>query len=423
VTTRRTERDPARAGYRDVLSSPEFRAVLVAQLMEVGAVSVVGLALTILVYRDTASPLLSSLTFAVTFIPYALGGGLMSGIVDRVRPRALVAGCDCTSAALVATMAWPGLPLPIIFALLTAGGILSPISSGARAALTRATVTERAYVPARSLLRISAQLAQIAGNAGGAALLLVISVRGAVLTGAGAFALSAVTTRLGLSDHPNAGRRGEEMLLRDSLRGARAIFRYRGLTRLLLLGWLVPMFAVAPEALGAPYVTAHHGASSIVGWWLVALPVGMIAADIAGVALLTADQQRKLLAPAAAAGFVPCLLFAVDPQIGIAIALLVASGVCSLYTLGLDARVRDSSPPKLFARVMTLNFSGLIAIQGLGFALAGAVAQAIGPADAIAIAGLGGIAATVVLMRDELGLRPRRRRPAPPAGIEPASRA
>ena len=54
-----------------------------------------------------------------------------------------------------------------------------------------------------------------------------------------------------------------------------------------------------------------------------------------------------LFAPAAAAGFLRYVLFALDPRIAIAIALLVASGACSLYTLGLDARVRDSSPPEL----------------------------------------------------------------------------
>jgi hypothetical protein len=40
--------------------------------------------------------------------------------------------------------------------------------------------------------------------------------------------------------------------------------------------------------------------------------------------------------------------------------------------------------------------------QGLGFVLAGALAQAVGPADAIALAGGCGIAATVVLVGREL---------------------
>jgi predicted MFS family arabinose efflux permease len=168
------------------------------------------------------------------------------------------------------------------------------------------------------------------------------------------------------------------------------------------------MFSVAPEAVAAPYVAAHHGSSTLVGWWLIALPVGVIAGDIAGVRLLTQRQQRRLVAPAAAAGFVPYLALAFDPAIPIALLLLVASGACGLYMLGLDARTRDAVPPELFARTMTLNSAGLMTLQGVGFTLAGAIAQGIGPAIAIAIAGSLGLAATSALLRSDL--RPRRPR-------------
>jgi hypothetical protein len=53
-------------------------------------------------------------------------------------------------------------------------------------------------------------------------------------------------------------------------------------------------------------------------------------------------------------------------------------------------------------------------LQGLGFVLAGAIAQALNPADAIAIAGICGIVSTVALMGREL--RPAR-------GGEPATEA
>jgi len=139
----------------------------------------------------------------------------------------------------------------------------------------------------------------------------------------------------------------------------------------------------------------------------VALPLGLIVGDVAGVRLLTRGQQRRLVAPAAGAGFVPYLVFAGDPSIAAALALLVVAGACSLYSLGLDGRVRDAAPPALFARAMTLNSAGLMTLQGLGFVLAGALAQVFGPADAIAIAGCCGIAATVALMGREL--RPSRR--------------
>jgi hypothetical protein len=64
---------------------------------------------------------------------------------------------------------------------------------------------------------------------------------------------------------------------------------------------------------------------------------------------------------------------------------------------------------------MTLNAAGLMTLHGLGFVLPGALAQTVGSADAIALAGCCGIAATVILMGRELkpaeaqNLRPRRR--------------
>ena len=150
-----------------------------------------------------------------------------------------------------------------------------------------------------------------------------------------------------------------------------------------------------------PYVAHHHGPSAQVGWWLVALPLGIIAGDIFGVRFLTAHQQRVLVAPAAVASFVPYLAFVLDPRFPIAVGLLVAAGMCGLYSLGLDARVRDAAPPRLFARAMTLNTAGLMTLQGVGFTLAGAVAQGFGASAAIAIAGGCGIVSTVVLLRPD----------------------
>lgn len=400
-------REPtARVGYRDALASRELRALFAAQLVSVAGTSIAAVALTILVYRRTGSPLLASLTFALGFLPYLLGGGLLSAVVDRVRPRQLVSSCDLASALLAAALAWPAIPVPVLLALLLAIGTLSALASGARAALVRSTVSDDAYVPARSLLRIAAQLAQIGGNAGGGALLVVLSPSGALLVNAASFAFSATTVRLALADHPNVGEASRATLLRDSLRGARSVLAHAELRRLLLVGWLAPMFAAAPEALAAPYVAAHHGSTTLVGWWLVALPAGLIGGDVAGIRLLTPQQQRRLVAPAATAGFLPYLAFALDPSIPVALPLLIAAGACSLYMLGLDARVRDAAPPQLFARTMTLNTAGLMTLQGVGFTLAGAIAQGIGAAAAIAVAGGCGLAATTLLLRSDLRRHP-----------------
>jgi predicted MFS family arabinose efflux permease len=280
-------------------------------------------------------------------------------------------------------------------------GILSSLSGGARIALVRAAVAPRAYVPARSLLRIAAQLAQIGGNAVGGALLVALSPSAALLVNAATFVFSAGAVRVRLADHPNLGERREARLLVDSLRGAGQILAHGELRRLLLFGWLGPMFAVSPEALAAPYVTAHHGSAALVGWWLVALPIGLITGDFVGVRLLDPERQRRVMAPAAAAGFLPYLAFVFGPAIPLGMALLVVSGMSGVYVLGFDARLRDAAPAALFARTMTLSSSGLMASQGIGFALAGAVGQAVGAATAVTIAGGAGLAATVWLLRGE----------------------
>jgi hypothetical protein len=132
----------------------------------------------------------------------------------------------------------------------------------------------------------------------------------------------------------------------------------------------------------------------------------MTVGNVLGVRFLSSRWQRRLVMPAAAAGFLPYLAFAADPAVALALPLLFVSGACSMYSLGLDARVRDATEP-LFARAMTLNSAGLITLQGIGFALAGAVAQASELAFAVTAAGIGGLLATTLIWRRKPRVGPR----------------
>jgi hypothetical protein len=247
-------------------------------------------------------------------------------------------------------------------------------------------------------MKIAGQIAQIGGNAVGGALVVAVGTSGAILINAASFALSFALVRLVVADRGNVAEVGERGgLVRDSLRGARELLANREIARLLLLSWLVPMFNVAPESLAAPYVSAHHGSPALVGWWLTALPIGIIAGDVAGVRFLRPALQQRLVVPAAAAGFVPYLVFVFHPSIPAALALLVCSGLAGMYSLGLDGRLRDVTPPHLFARMMALLSAGLMTLQGLGFALAGALAEGVGPPAAIAIAGGCGLVTVALL--------------------------
>src|SRR6202035_5346290 len=135
--------------------------------------------LTVLVFERTRSPLLSSLTFTLGFVPYVFAGTLLSGIVDRVPPRRLLASCTLGSAGLTAAMALPGMPVAVLLMLLAGAGTLGGIASATQGALVRSVVPAASYVPARSLIRISSQVAQVGGNPVGGLLLVALSPGGA----------------------------------------------------------------------------------------------------------------------------------------------------------------------------------------------------------------------------------------------------
>lgn len=392
-----------RAGYGDALRSREFRALFAGQAISIAGTSIAAVALTVLVYRRTGSPFLSSLTFALGFLPFLLGGGLLSGLVDRVRPRSLLMASNAISTVLALLMAWPRMPVPALLALLFCLGLVASVAGGGFGALTRATVPDTAYVPARSLLKIASQSAQIGGNAVGGALLVALGTSGAILVNAGSFAVALGLLLVFVADHPNLAGPPRARLLADSLHGVRDVLGRPELARLMLLGWLVPMFSVAPEALAAPYVAGQHASAALVGWWLAALPLGTIAGDVAGVRWLAPRTQRRIVTAVAAASFVPYLVFFAGPPVAVALSLLVVSGLFGFYSLGLDGRLRDAAPEALFARMMALNSAGLMTLQGLGFALSGAVAQAVGSGKAIALAGICGLAVTALLRPSIVG--------------------
>jgi MFS family permease len=394
-----TEKTPeARMRFGDALVVGEFRAIFAAYSISMLGSVISAVALMVLVYQRTSSPLLSALTYAIVFLPFLVSGTVLSALVDRVPLRRLLVGCDLFSAAIVATMALPGTPVAALLPLLFVVGILIGVSSGARSAVIPSVVPAEAYVPASALMRITSQVTQIAGNGVAGVLLVVMTPRGALLVDASSFVLSAALVLWGMHARPTAAAPDDQLkLIGDSLRGLRAVLGHVPLRRLLLLAWLAPTFAVAPEALAAPYISGVGGDSSLVGWYLVALPLGVVIGDLLGVSLCSQATLERLVTPLAMAGFVPLIVFAFHPRFAIAFPLLVVAGMTSVYGLGLVALTRAAAPPALFSRSLAINSAGLMVMQGLGFACAGAVAEFLPAYATIALAGCAGLAVTAWL--------------------------
>jgi MFS family permease len=387
---------PPAGSYRSALAVREFDGILLAFLASVLGDSAAYLAVTVLVYERTHSPLLASLTFAVAFAPYLLGGLLLSGLVDRLQPKRLLISFDIAAGALVCVMVIPGVPIAVLFAVLITIGALSPVRSGTSSALVAEILPDDAFMAGRSALRVCAQSSQILGAGIGGGLVALLGARVALAGDAGSFAISALIIAVTVKRRP-ARSVAKTSVVADSLRGIRLVWHEPPVRRLLLLGWLVPFVAVAPEGLAAPAVAQLGASPGFVGLWLGAIPVGMVVGDLMTIWLVPTRWRRRLMLPLAGLNVTLLTAFALRPNLGMALALLVGVGLASAYGLGLDQRIRDEAPPDLLARTFTVNQAGTMVTQGVGFAAAGALGEVVSANVAIAIAGALGIAAVAAL--------------------------
>lgn len=393
--------EPSR-GYRAVFAVREFRAVFAAHLLSLLGVVVSELALTVLVYDLTDSPLLSALTFALGMLPYLVGGTLFAGIADRYPARRVLVACDLICAGCVAVMVLPGTPVAGLLVLRCLVAAVSPVFTGTRmAALTDILGEDDLYVLGRSLLRIVSQSALLAGFGVGGLLLAVVSPRGAIAITVATFLCSAALLRLGTRDRPaRAGGGQGGTLLGESLSGARLVLGDRRIRALLLLFWLPPMFVVAPEALAAPYADEIGAGTVALGMLMCAMPVGQIAAELYTGAALSPRVRSLIVLPVAAVGLLPFLLFGLSPGIAPIAAALVLVGAGSAYIIGLDQWFVAAVPDELRGRAMTLLTAGLMTLQGVGMALAGLAAEFFPVRQVVAGAGALGTLCLLLLVAE-----------------------
>ncbi|MCK8678123.1 MFS transporter [Streptomyces lichenis] len=411
----------APATYRAVLAVREFRMIFLAQVIATLGNVVAQITLSIMVYQRTQSPLLSSLTFALGFAPYVLGATLLSAVADRYPARDVMVACQAVSCAVVGTMAVPGMPIPVLLVLLLVLGTVAPVFQGARAASLPDLLSGSGYALGRSLLRLVSQSTQIIGFAVGGLLLLVVTSSQALLAAAAGFGLAALLLRFGTrrraSREPEGGTQGS--VARASLSGVRQVLAVPGLRPLLLLTWLPPAFAVAPEALAAPYADELGGGPAAVGLLLCAAPAGSVVGELLAGTLLTARTRVRMVLPTALLMFLPLLGFAFRPGLWASVALLTVCGLGFTYAMGLDQRVLDATPEELRGRALTIMLAGLMITQGLGFAAAGAVAEFLPPPVVIVIVGSLGL---LTLAWCGVSMRPRKDRQAtrPPVADQAA---
>ncbi|MEU6378467.1 MFS transporter [Streptomyces sp. NPDC046909] len=395
--TTATTTAPPPTGYARVFAVPEFRAVFTAHILSLLGVVISEIALSVLVYELTGSPLMSALAFALGFLPYVVGGTLLAGVADRFPARRVLVVFDLVCAACVLPMTAPGMGIGLLLTLRCALAVVAPVFQGTRMATLADILGDGdLFVLGRSLLRIVSQSALLAGYGVGGLLLTVVSPRHALLITVGTFCASALLLRFGTRRRP-ARAVGGGALVTESLRGARQVLANRRVRVLLLLFWLPPMFSVVPEALAAPYADELGAGSVGLGLLMCALPVGTIAGELWAGARLRPTARERIALPLVCVTLVPYAAYALHLNLPVSLLVLLLSGAGSAYTLGLDQWFVRAVPEEVRGRAMTLLTAGLMTIQGVGMALAGVVAEFAGVAATVAGAGLMGTACCVLL--------------------------
>ncbi|GAB2935113.1 MFS transporter [Nonomuraea fastidiosa] len=380
------------ATFGEVFAVKEFRVLFGSFALMIGGDVIRMLALSVLVYARTGSAGLSAAAYMAGWLPYIAGGLLLISLADRLPPRALMIAGELVRAVTCLLLAYAGLPVWAMLALVLATGLFSPVFFAARAAMLPEVLPGDAFVLGRSLLNMASASAQVAGLAAGGAVLAVVGPSGALAITAVLSAVAAVVLRLGLP-YTAARGNGGPGAIRQTLRVNRRLIADGRVRGLLLAMWLPCVCLAGAEAMVVPYL----GGQGQAGMVLAAAAVGMAAGEFAVGRFAAPALRERLSFPLALLLGVPWTAFALGPGIGWA-AVLAALGAAGLsYQLGLQRRFVDAVPEEVRGQAFGLQSAGLMTGQAAGAALIGALGEVIAPGYAMAASGLAGVVVAVAL--------------------------
>ena len=362
-------------GYRALLRNREFAGLYAGFTLTVAAGTLSGFALGTLVDRQTRSPFLTAVSMYGATFATVLGALTLMSVADGRRPRRTLVLLQGAALAGVAAQAVPGLPLSARFGLLLALGFLQSLGTGARMGLLADVVPASAYALARSLMNITSGGTAVLGYTAGAVLLRWLSPRGvfgaaAVLTGV-ALAVVAATVR------EHSARPSRRPGLRQTWAANAELLSHPGRRALLLNLWVPNGLVVGCEALFISYAPRHAGAL------LAAGSAGMLLGDLTVGRLLDAGRRRRYAFALRLLLAVPYLLFAARPPLPVLVAAVGVAGAGFAATLPLQERLLALTPEAVRGQVQGVESAGRMTWQGIGAAVAGAVAQWLGPGTAI----------------------------------------
>lgn len=354
------------------------------------------LALAVYVYGRSHSPLAVALISAAAFAPAFGVGPLLATLADRFAYRPVMVTADLVRAAAYSLILIPGLPLPLLVAVVFLAHCATFPFSAARGAQLPQIAGEQ-YGAAQALSQATLQVGALLGFATGAGFLALVGARGALAADAITFCASAVliarvsararTTDDATGRRPSAAARlrsGAATLRRDPL-----LFWPAVLVTVAVVG------ATAADAMAVVVVHAlsPHRGSTTGGLLALLLILPVCVTLIATVVCPTEGDPFRLVRVSAwmaigshGLAIVALLMMRTGPVGAVAAAVAYAAlGVSSAMTVPCVSVVGRRLPSANRASVFSLLESLLVGGQATGALAAGWAASRLGAGPGIAV--------------------------------------
>ena len=369
------------ATFREVFADREFRAIWLAEFASVTGDQFARVALTVLVYQRTHSPLLTALTYAVSYLPWMVGSLFLSDLADSFPRRDVMVGADLARMLLVAVMALPGMPLWSLVLLLFAVTTLNAPFQGARSALRATILPGDRYALGLAVFQVTREIGVVGGFVAGGFIVAALHARNALLI--------AVRRR-------PAPERHRVSRMAEMRAGLRLVFATYRLRALMLLGWLAAFYTVA-EALAVPYAAQlRHGAIAA-GLIFAAGPLGSAVGMVVFTRMVSPPRRMRWMGPMAVAACLLLLGCLSRPGLIVLLVILTVSGLLAAYQVAANAAFVMAAPDDRRGQAYAIANGGMMLGQGLVYVLAGAVATVARTAPAIVVAGSGTLGAALAI--------------------------
>jgi MFS family permease len=376
-------------------ANSEYRGLAVAYLQSTVGDQFAAVAVALLVYDRTGSPGWTAAAYALTMLPSLIAGPALSWVADRYPRRNVMITCGWMQAAILATMAAPGMPLGATVILLIVVQLIQTPYNAAQSASLPVLLSPRAYPVGQAFFDSAFSVGQLVGLAAAGFVVTSIGSQMTLAVDAATCVMSSIlisrTMRPRWSPLSGIRRDGDRVKARllHILREDPKVLPLIGLL------WMVS-FAIVPEGLAVPLASEIHAP------WAIGLILAMDpGANLLGLYVLgrymSFETRLRWVGVLCLMTVLPLPIFFLPLGLAPVLIVLLVIGLAGAYHTTAKAALYSSIPDHWRGRVSGFVRIGLRAGQGIGIAVGGLVASATGSSrTAIALSGCAGLALCVL---------------------------